>query len=100
MWAVNANFFVEYNFARSVPKWLFHMMMLGKDVSFYGKTNVGWYRIGRDMQRLWHVEKDKDTSTVPFHHTRLPVYSSMSGPVTANMYQFDEHIMWIGTTSC
>ena len=45
------------------------------------------------------MEKDKDPTTVPFYHARLPVYSWLSGPVTSNMYQFDEHCMWIGTTS-
>ena len=36
---------------------------------------------------------------MPFYHARLPAYSWSSGPVTSNMYQFDEHCMWIGTTS-
>ena len=61
------------------------------------------HRIGGDMQRLWRMEKDKDPTTLPFYHARLPVYSLLSGPVTScytsNMYQFDEHCMWIGTTS-
>ena len=37
---------------------------------------------------------------MPFYHAWLPVYSWMSCPVTTNMYQFDEHTMWIGTISC
>ena len=35
---------------------------------------------------------------MPFYHARLPVYSWMSGSVNANMYNFDEHTVWIGTT--
>ena len=37
---------------------------------------------------------------MPFYHAWLPVYSWLLGPVTSNMYQFDEHCMWIRTTSC
>ena len=36
---------------------------------------------------------------MPFYHAQLPVYSWMLGSVKTNMYQFDEHTMWIGTTS-
>ena len=32
-----------------------------------------------------------------FYHALLLVYSWMSGSVTNNMYQFEEHTMWIGT---
>ena len=74
-------------------------MMLGKDVVFYGDAGVV-HRIGRDMQRLWRMGKDKDPTTAPFYHAWLPVYSWLSGSVTSNMYQFDEHCMWIGTRSC
>ena len=117
-WVINADLFVEYDSAGFVPKWLFDVMMLGKDVIFYGEADVV-HRIGCDMQRLWRMEKDKDSTTVPFHDVRLPVYSWLSGPVTSNMYQFDEHCffflalcipsipgvlgdehcMWIGTSS-
>ena len=96
-WVINADLFVEYDSAKFVPKWLFNVMMLGKDVMFYDADVL--HRIGRNMQRLWRMEKDKDPTTVPFYHVRLPVYSWLSGPVTSNMYQFDEHCMWIGTTS-
>ena len=34
-----------------------------------------------------------------FYHAHLPVYTWMSGPDTGNMYQFEEHTVWIGTTS-
>ena len=98
LWVINADFFVEYDSAGFVPKWLFDVMMLGKDVIFYGEADVV-HRIGRDMQRLWRMEKDKDPTTVPFYHARLPVYSSFLGPVTGNIHQFNEHCMWIGTTS-
>ena len=98
LWDDNADCFVEYDCAGFVPKWLFNVMMLGKDFIIYGDTNVV-YRIGLDIQRLWRVEKDKEPTTVPFYHARLPVYSWMSDSVTTNMYQFDEHTMWIGTTS-
>ena len=37
---------------------------------------------------------------MPFYDARMPVYSWMSGPVTTNMYQFDEHNVWIRTTNC
>ena len=74
-------------------------MMLGKDVIFYGDADVV-HLIGRDMQSLWLMEKNKDQNTAPFYHARLPVYSSLSGSVSSNMYQFDEHCMWIGTTTC
>ena len=67
-------------------------MMLGKDQIFYGQTGV-LYRIDRDMQRLWRIEKEKHPTTVPFYHARLPVYSWMSGSVTINMYQFNGHTM-------
>ena len=36
LWVINADHFVEYDTAGLVPKWLFHVMMLGKDVTFYG----------------------------------------------------------------
>ena len=98
LWIINADLFVEYDSAGFVPKWLFDVMMLGKDVIFYGEADVV-HRIGRDMQRLWGMGKDKDPTTVPFYHVRLPVYPWLSGLVTSNMYQFDEHRMWIGTTS-
>ena len=98
LWVVNADLFGEYDSAGFIPKWLFDVMMLGKDLIFYGETDVV-YRIGRDMQRLWRIEKEKDPTTLPFYHARLPVYSWMSGSVTTNMYRFDEHTMWIGTTS-
>ena len=94
---INADLFVEYDSAGFVPKWPFDPVMLGKDVIFYGEAYVV-HRIGRDMQRLWRMEKDKDPTTVPFYHARLPVYSWLSGPVTSSMYQFDEHCMWIRTT--
>ena len=70
LWVINADLFVEYDSAGFVPKWLFDVMMLGKDVIFYGEADVV-HRIGRDMQRLWHMEKDKDPTTVPFYHIRL-----------------------------
>ena len=99
LWVVNAGLFVAHDYARCiVPKWLFNVMMLGKDVMFYGDTDpvkhIGW-----DVQRLGRDEKEKDPSTVAFYHTRLPVYSWMSGPVSTNMYQFDQQTVWIGTTS-
>ena len=56
LWVVNADLFVEYNSAGFVPKWLFDMMMFGKDLIFYGDSDVV-YRIGRGMQRLWRMEK-------------------------------------------
>ena len=65
-------------------------MMLGKDLIFYGETNVVC-RIVRDIQRLWRVEKENDQSTVPFYDARRPVYSWMSGTATTDMYQFVEH---------
>ena len=73
-------------------------MMLGKDVTFYGEADIV-HRIGRDMQRLWRMEKDKDPTTVPFYHVWLPVYSLFTGRVTSSTYQFNEHCMWIRTTS-
>ena len=99
LWIVNGALFVEYDSAAFIPKWLFDAMMLGKDLIFYGATDVV-YRIGWNMQRLWRVEKEQDPNTVPFYHPRLPPYSWLSGPVTTNMYQFDDHAIWIGTTSC
>ena len=98
LWVFNADLFVEYDSAGFLLKWLFDVMMLPKDVIFYGEADVV-HRIGRDMQRLWRMAKDKDRATAPFYHARLPVYSWLSGPVSSNMYQFDEHYMWIGTTS-
>ena len=98
LWVINADLFVEYDTAGFVSKWLFEVMMLRKDVIFYGETDVV-QRIGRDIQRLWRMEKEKGPTTVPFYHVRLLVYSWLSGPVTSSTYQFDEHCMWIGTTS-
>ena len=98
LWVINADLFVEYDTAGFVPEWLFDVMMLGKDLIFYGEADVV-HRIGRDIQRLWRMEKDNDPTTVPFYHVRLPVYSWLSGLVTSSTYQFDEHCMWIGTTS-
>ena len=98
LWVVNADLFVEYDSAGIDPKWLFDLIMLRKDVIFYGDADVV-HRIGRDMQRLCQMEKDKDPTTAPFYHARLPVYSWVSGSVTSNMYQFDEPCMWIGTTT-
>ena len=88
LWVINADLFVEYDSAGFVPKWLFDVMMLGKGVIFYGDADVV-HRIGRDMQRLWRMDKVKDQTTAPFYHARLPVYSSLSGSVTSNMYEFD-----------
>ena len=65
LWVINADLLVEYDSARFVPKWLFDVMMLGKDFIFYGEVGVV-HRIGRYMQRLWHMEKDKDPTTAPF----------------------------------
>ena len=99
LWVVNANLFLEYDSARCiVPKCLFDVMMLGKDLMICGDTDVA-NRIGWDVQRLWRVEKDKDPSTVRFYHARSPVYSWMLGPISTNMYHFDHHTVWIGTTS-
>ena len=98
LWVINADLFIEYDSAGFVPKWLFDVMMLKKTVIFHGKADVV-HRIGRDMQRLWRMEKDKDPTTVPFYHVRLPVYSWLWGPVTSSTYQFDEHCMWIRTRS-
>ena len=72
LWVVNADLFVEYDSAGFFPKWLFDEMMLGKDVIFYGDADVV-HRIGRDMQRLWRMENDKDPTRAPFYHARLPV---------------------------
>ena len=95
---VNTSSSVKYDSAGLVPKWLFDVMMLGNDFIFYGNADAV-HRIGRDMQKLWLMEKDKDPTTAPFYHARLPVYSWLSGSVTSNMYQFDKHCIWIGTTS-
>ena len=96
--AVNADLFVDYDSAVFAPEWLFDVMMLSKDLSFYGDADVV-HRIGRDIQRLWRMENNNDRTTMPFYHAWLPVYSWLSGSVTSKMYQFDEHSMWIGTTS-
>ena len=98
LWVVNADPFVEYDSEGFVLQWLFDVMMLGKDVIFYRDADVV-HRIGRDMQRLWRMKKDKDPTTVPFYHARLPAYSCFWVSVTSNMYQCDEHCMCIGTTS-
>ena len=47
----DSDLFVEYESAGFLPKWLLDVMMLGKDVIFYGEADVV-HRIGRDMQRL------------------------------------------------
>ena len=70
-------------------------MMLGKDLILYGDTDMA-NRLDRDAQRLWCVKKEKDPSTVPFHHAPFSVYSWMLGPVATNMHQFDQHTVWIG----
>ena len=44
-WVINADLFVEYDSAAFSTKCLFHVMMLGKDLMFYGKTDVV-YRTG------------------------------------------------------
>ena len=98
LWVVNADLLAEYDSARFVPRWSLDVMILGMDVIFYNDTDVV-YRIGRDMQRLGRIEKEKDSTTVPFYHARLPVYTRRSGSVTTNMYQLDQHIMSIETTS-
>ena len=72
--------------------------MFGEDLILYAHTDVV-NLIGRDVQGLWCVEKEKNPSKVPLYQARLPVYSWMSGPVSTNMYQFDQHTVWIGTTS-
>ena len=99
LWVVNADLFVEYDSAGFVLKWFFDVVMLGKDLIFYGETIVV-YRIARFIQRLSRIEKEKDPSEVPFYHTWLPVYSLMSGPVTTNMYQFDEHSVRVRKSHC
>ena len=40
LWVINADLFVEYDSAGFVPKWLFDVMMLGKDVIFYDEADV------------------------------------------------------------
>ena len=97
-WVVSADIFVEYDSAGFVPKWLFDVMILGKDFIFHGDADVV-HRIGCDMQRLWRMDKDKDPTTAPLSHARLPMYSFLSSSVTSNIYQFDEHCVWIATTS-
>ena len=82
MWVVNADLFVEYDSAGFVPKLLFDVMMLGKDVIFYGDADVV-HCIGRRMQRLCLMEKDKDLTPAPFYHAPLPVYSWLSGSLQA-----------------
>ena len=67
LWVFTGDPFVEYDCAGFVPKWLFDVMMLGKDFIFYGDADVV-HRIGRDMQKLWRMEKDKDPTTEPFYH--------------------------------
>ena len=89
LWVVNADLFVEYDSAGFVPKWLFDVMMLNKDLTFYGNTDVVC-RIGRDIQRLRRIKKEKDPTTLPIYHALLPVYCWMSGYVRTNMYQFEE----------
>ena len=64
LWFVNADLFVEYDSSGFVPKWLFDVVMLGKDNIFNGDTDVV-YRIGRDIQRLWRIQKERDPITVP-----------------------------------
>ena len=64
LWVINADLLVEYDTAEFVPKWLFDVMMLGKDVIFYGEADV-LHRTGRNIRRLWRMEKDKDPTTVP-----------------------------------
>ena len=98
LWVVNTGILLEYDSAVFVPKWLFDVTMLGKNVIFYGDADVV-HRIGRDMHRLWRMEKDKDPTAAPFYHARLPVYSWLSGSVASNMYPFNEHYMPIRTTS-
>ena len=98
LWVFNADLFVEYDSVGFVPKLLFDVMMLGKDLTVYGDADVV-HCTGRDIQRLWRIKRDKDPTTVPFDHAWLPVYSWLSGSVTSNMYRFDEHTMWIGATS-
>ena len=71
LWVVNADLFVEYDSAAFVRRWLFDVRMLGKDLIFYGDADVV-HRIGRDMQELWHIEKDKDQTTAPFWHPWFP----------------------------
>ena len=85
LWVINADLFVEYDTAGFVPKWLFDVMMLGKDLIFYGEADVV-HRIGRDIQRLWRMEKDKDPTTVPFYHVRLPVYGMQYVSVRRALY--------------
>ena len=77
LWVVKAWVLVEFDSAGFVPKWLFDVTMLGKGVIFYGGADVV-HRIGRDMQRLWRMEKDKDPTAAPLYHARLPVYSWLS----------------------
>ena len=66
LWVINTDLFVEYYSAGFVPKWLFNVMMLGKDVIFYGEADVV-HRIGRDMQRLWRMERIR-----PQCHSTMP----------------------------
>ena len=65
LWVINADLFVEYDSAGFVPKWLFDVMMSGKDVIFYGEADVV-HRIGRDMQRLWRMEKGQGSNDSAF----------------------------------
>ena len=37
---------------------------------------------------------------MPFCHARSTVYLWMLGPLSTNMYQFDERTAWIGTSFC
>ena len=44
LWVVNTDLFLKYDSAGFLPKWLFDLMMLGKDFIFYRKADVV-YRI-------------------------------------------------------
>ena len=45
LWVVNADLFMAHNSAGCiVPKWLFNVMMLGKDLMFYGDTDLVTYK--------------------------------------------------------
>ena len=67
LWVVNADLLVDDDSAGFFPKWLFDVLMLGKDLIFYGDADVV-HHIGCNMQRLWCMERDKDRTTAPFYH--------------------------------
>ena len=67
IWVVNADLLDGRDLGALVPRWLFDVVMSGKDVMFYGVTDVV-IAIGKDLQKYNKEHKAKDPKKLACQH--------------------------------